>query len=1809
VCIQAKGRRGTLWRRRRSSRRALAQLRVGRARDCTLLSAMIFQDDELDILLRGMHRQWRRARAVRGAGRSAVLGCILLLVACLIDYWLRPAYAIRVLLTLGVYGGILAHAWHSWLRHFLEPFSARRTAWRIEHNHPRLNEKLISAIELQEPPPNVSIVLVDWLRVDAQFDLAELDPRRSFPFRWHGLRVATAVILGIVLGMLLLPTRLGRGVPRVLLPSQSDATAGPFTLSIINPGDGIFHEGSRVSFVVHASDPGIRNVELHIDGKHSHVHPMRPSANTGHHSYLVPDLRSPFRYWAQAGSVRSAVYEVDVAQRPRVEGYQLSLAFPAYTGQAPVSTTRDNGDITALRGTVVTLQVSCSQPLRRLDCVYAGQTMRGTLSAAGRRASVKLTVDRSGDFAIRLTDLAGRTNQAIATIHALPDEKPAVQIDSPAADISANTDDAVSLAWSATDDFGVEAQQLLIAVNGRAAGPTQLLPAASRSLVLDLVPLALRVGDLVAVTLEVSDGAGQTASTQSLYIQIGNARRLRPALPFLQAIDALRESLNSADAALPNIGISLDHIRSMETASQIDREHHLATLSQRRDQLHEMLLAATQAARELHHNDLFSRAAATAAIIHAVLDEERLFRLPELGQGHDSGNVAGIRSVLQHAAQLAEALETRAHLHVVRHTFPLLASRLRELGDSPEQIAVTRQRAKRFAESANLDASMPEDPEALARRLGKLAAKAGLVLSDFQPIDEMTAPLLAQYRGTDVMLSNLAERLNSQPAAWTHVLALADEFRSRGKESEHDELFASVLADAAKLRRPGSIEALAKRLPLFESHQATLTLSRDIERFAEFANTRLGTAHARDAAEECRQFLERPLPLRRLSQSGAESVEALGDAISAAAGHLENAPAGDLEPLTHMRERAAALLSESRQRVQRTRRELLRYTEPPSVALRPRITQLRVIANRLARQPSLRQRHEAKAELATIVNSLERLAGDLTEATVTDLRDPQAQLLLACDRLALALHLRRHVQPLSEAGNTLDSAPGASAERIRSVASHLEEIAEFASRFEQAESGQLDAPESQATGVRIRAPVAEQLRLILTMAALQRERRALDHLAERIDSERPSEAIRSLARRVATLLNQDSQASLLAACGDTVLHAHDAAASLLNTLRELQRDGDFSNRRRSSIDNALALLDDATQSATHVLALFQLPHSALLPQVREIRDRYRKAAREEPVGATAEVIAGCKRLRSQLASAASALPARRLGVAEFASVSANVDPEAITIPLVALDDLMDSDDPGRIDAMLIYAAQVAEILAPSPTSVAEYASVIAQRLADNLQLEELASAARNIDALWQSVPTLATTHHLGYLGDAAPNPAPPPIPGWSQLPPHARLAVCRAFALKQVTPALASAIAAQDYSSAAAETNGPPRAAFLYASELIELAALSAVPASFAQAPEAAPSTLGVWPREAFFGAAIATAMSNEVALYHAKQQDFASAGKAMEALAVVHADPLPAQFAERGAAWFYAAESALAEFAFRGPPPADLPVPVALLLDRINAWRFGDTVTAYLAGEAQDAIYLRDYAGAASSLDAIAASPVPFATFAANGGEVLRLAHGNVYAGLSSGAIAGLQLLGGRFPEIEAALRYGNLQLAAVLARRHSLPMIASIFESEQTLAEPAGRAVGVLERGFASLGDLPIADLASTAREAIGRAALELAAAGGVLANPRGSRPRARGRLEAGARHMLMARELMARDILDTLLLRPKAELEDANVAVMFDEQLAPVVHGLDRHVESELDEAAADAHDTMGRQVDYPLFFRRANRRYLERLALESRKWHTR
>jgi hypothetical protein len=685
---------------------------------------------------------------------------------------------------------------------------------------------------------------------------------------------------------------------------------------------------------------------------------------------------------------------------------------------------------------------------------------------------------------------------------------------------------------------------------------------------------------------------------------------------------------------------------------------------------------------------------------------------------------------------------------------------------------------------------------------------------------------------------------------------------------------------------------------------------------------------------------------------------------------------------------------------------------------------------------------------------------------------------------------------------------------------------------------------------------------------------------------------------VATLLSPAGQASLLAACGDTVLHAHDAASTLLNDLRELRSAGEFTLRRQTRIDNTLALLNDATAEATHVLALFDRSYRALPPQLRDIRDRYRQAAREESVGALDTVIARCKHLQRQLYLAAAQLPARRLDFAEFAAVSDNVDPEALTIPLVALDELYDLDSEERAEMMRSEVAEIAKILAAAPTRIAEYANVIAQRLSDNVQLAELAVVAGNIDALWRSVPALATTHNLGYQRVPPVTVSGVTVPGWSRLPSHARLGVCLAFAQSQATSELAAAVAVRDFVTAAGQVNGPARAAFSRAAELVELAALSEREDGFA-----------AWPREAFLGGAIAEALGNDLALYFAAKQDFAAAAQAMEAQAVAHADPLPSQFAEQGAKWFTAAESALAEFAFRGAPPAGLPFVARTILERLEGLRFQGIVIAYLAGAARDAIYEQDFVGAAAAFDAIAASPTPFAEFARNGAEALRLVQRDVYRYLSNEAIITLQLLEGGFPEVEAAIRYGNSQLAAVLARRHELVAVAAILESELQVEPVPERAAGVLEQGFASLAEREAQALPIAVREAVGRAVLELAGAAGVLADPRGSRPRARARLEAGGRHLLLARELLAREILDTLLVRPKTENDTPQGMVIFDDKLVPVVHGLDGTATKELDEAAADAHDTMGRHVDYSLFFRRANRRYLERLAAESRKWQAR
>jgi hypothetical protein len=241
-------------------------------------------------------------------------------------------------------------------------------------------------------------------------------------------------------------------------------------------------------------------------------------------TYQFANVQRDFTYRIKAGDASTPRYRVTVRSRPTVTGLDLTYTYPAYTGLPEKTEANAAGDIRALVGTRVRLEVRADRPVRRglVEATYLAMGEEKTapveqaaLASAGERAlRGELTVQRSGRYVIAVTDSEGVANTPVVRhIEAVPDAAPTVFFVEPARDVAVGPQAKVTVLAEAQDDFSLRGLQLFIQ---RRAGADwerlQSWPVRPGALTdregatFDVAQLGLKIGDSLAYYMQANDG-------------------------------------------------------------------------------------------------------------------------------------------------------------------------------------------------------------------------------------------------------------------------------------------------------------------------------------------------------------------------------------------------------------------------------------------------------------------------------------------------------------------------------------------------------------------------------------------------------------------------------------------------------------------------------------------------------------------------------------------------------------------------------------------------------------------------------------------------------------------------------------------------------------------------------------------------------------------------------------------------------------------------------------------------------------------------------------------------------------------------------------------------------------------------------------------------------------------------------------------------------------------------------------------------------------------------------------------------------
>ncbi|MCB9088673.1 MAG: hypothetical protein H6628_10220 [Calditrichae bacterium] len=180
--------------------------------------------------------------------------------------------------------------------------------------------------------------------------------------------------------------------------------------------------------------------------------------------YPIHHVKTSFTYWFE-GSIehssfrnRLAVSErgrVLVKDRPFIRELQVKLTFPPYTGLSEVLLPPNNGEITALAGTAVGVEVLANKSLAQAWIRFRDSS-KVELTVQENRAQGQFAVTRDDQYQIQIQDRDGIVNyQPVQySVFALSDEHPFVEIAKPGEDLDLGDELEVPLLINLRDDFG-----------------------------------------------------------------------------------------------------------------------------------------------------------------------------------------------------------------------------------------------------------------------------------------------------------------------------------------------------------------------------------------------------------------------------------------------------------------------------------------------------------------------------------------------------------------------------------------------------------------------------------------------------------------------------------------------------------------------------------------------------------------------------------------------------------------------------------------------------------------------------------------------------------------------------------------------------------------------------------------------------------------------------------------------------------------------------------------------------------------------------------------------------------------------------------------------------------------------------------------------------------------------------------------------------------------------------------------------------------------------------------------------------------
>lgn len=239
--------------------------------------------------------------------------------------------------------------------------------------------------------------------------------------------------------------------------------------------------------------------------------------STGKFSFLFSGVRNKMEYYCSAEGIESEKYVIEVVDKPVLQTFSVTVTPPAYS-KLPVMQMQDNGNITTLFGSAVSLHLQASKFLKSAFLFFNDST-KLKMNTSGLNASVSFSARQEKNYQIMIEDEFGNQNTSPVSysIKLQSDAAPSINILTPNKNIDLGDDQRLSLLLSIADDFGFTKLLLHYRLSASRYEPPQEkfqsieIPIAGENVeqevryIWNLSPLSLATEDVITYYLEVFD--------------------------------------------------------------------------------------------------------------------------------------------------------------------------------------------------------------------------------------------------------------------------------------------------------------------------------------------------------------------------------------------------------------------------------------------------------------------------------------------------------------------------------------------------------------------------------------------------------------------------------------------------------------------------------------------------------------------------------------------------------------------------------------------------------------------------------------------------------------------------------------------------------------------------------------------------------------------------------------------------------------------------------------------------------------------------------------------------------------------------------------------------------------------------------------------------------------------------------------------------------------------------------------------------------------------------------------------------------